>query len=509
MEKGIGASLEYLSMTKPKRFLKKTLCFFQSIPQRIWKAIQSIPRHIQNFFRAIGRYFYGLYEALRYGNYKVKLSSIIFGFGCLSYRQIWRGILLLLYEIVFILYMVFFGGQYISKLGTLGTVETTTTESGFKIVGDNSFNIMLYSVMTIVIILLTFVVWTMSIKLAYDSQKNDAIAKRLKSAKDDVNGFLNENFHYTLLSIPTILLVLFTVIPLIFMILVGFTNYNATHMPPNKLFTWVGFDNFNTLLSGRGLGGGDLANFSYAFWKILAWTFLWAIVATFSNFFLGMVLALMINKKGIKLKKFWRTALVAVIAVPQFISLLLMSKMLTNDGIINVVLETIFHLKSPAVEWLMHPTEAKIAIILVNLWIGIPYTVLSATGILMNIPSDLYEASRIDGANAFKMFTKITLPYTMFVMGPSLITSFTGNLNNFNIIFLLTGGTVGFGDSRLVSAKAGDTDLLITWLYKLTVNENYYDIGSVIGIILFVIIAFISLIVYSRIGSNKNEEDFQ
>ncbi len=509
MEKNIGASLEYLSMTKPKRFLKRTLLFFKSIPLGIWKAIKSIPYYIMCFFKAIGRYFYGLYEALRYGNYKVKLSTIIFGFGCLSYKQIWRGILLLLYEIVFICYMIFFGGGYIAKLGTLGTVETTKTPSGFTIVGDNSFNIMLYSVMTIVIILLTFVVWTMSIKLAYDSQKNFAIAKRLKTAKDDVNGFLNENFHYTLLSIPTILLVLFTVIPLIFMILVGFTNYNATHMPPNKLFTWVGFDNFNTLLSGRGLGGGDLANFSYAFWKILAWTFLWAIIATFTNFFLGMILALMINKKGIKLKKFWRTALVVVIAVPQFISLLLMSKMLTNDGIINVVLESIFHLKSPAVEWLMHPTEAKIAIILVNLWIGIPYTVLSATGILMNIPSDLYEASRIDGANAYKMFAKITLPYTMFVMGPSLITTFTGNLNNFNIIFLLTGGTVGFGDSRLVSAKAGDTDLLITWLYKLTVNENYYDIGSVIGIILFIIIAFISLIVYSRIGSNKNEEDFQ
>ena len=139
------------------------------------------------------------------------------------------------------------------------------------------------------------------------------------------------------------------------------------------------------------------------------------------------------------------------------------------------------------------------------MWVGIPYTVLSCTGILMNIPEDLYESAKIDGANPFRMYANITLPYMMFVMGPSLISSFVGNINNFNVIFLLTGG-VPVNSNKFI---AGDTDLLVTWLYKLTVNENNYKMASVIGIVVFVIVAVISLIFYSRSKAVKNEEDFQ
>jgi len=258
------------------------------------------------------------------------------------------------------------------------------------------------------------------------------------------------------------------------------------------------------MLTGAGLSGGNSIKFNYSFRIILGWTLLWAVLATFTNFFLGMVVAIVINKKGIKFKKIWRTILVTTIAVPQFVSLLLMNKMLQSDGVYNNLL-TLMGLQT--INFLTDPFLAKVTVVVVNLWVGIPYTVLSCTGILMNIPEDLYEAAKIDGANSYKMYMNITLPYMMFVMTPSLITTFIGNLNNFNIIYLLTGGGPNL-DPNMVST-AGQTDLLITWLYKLTVNDQAYDMASVIGILVFVICAIISLIFYSNTNSFKNEEDFQ
>ena len=143
-------------------------------------------------------------------------------------------------------------------------------------------------------------------------------------------------------------------------------------------------------------------------------------------------------------------------------------------------------------------------VIVVNLWVGIPYTIMQITGILQNIPADQYEAARIDGANTWQIFRKITMPYIIFVLTPYLITTFTGNVNNFNVIYLLSGGApVPVGDS------AGKTDLLITWLYKLTVDKNDYNLGAVIGIMTFIVLAVVSLITYRNSGSYKNEEAFR
>jgi arabinogalactan oligomer/maltooligosaccharide transport system permease protein len=155
-----------------------------------------------------------------------------------------------------------------------------------------------------------------------------------------------------------------------------------------------------------------------------------------------------------------------------------------------------------------NPITAKILVIILNIWVGIPYVMLMATGILMNIPADLYESSRVDGANTVQQFTKITLPYMLFVTGPYLLTSFVGNLNNFNVIYLLTGG----GPTKGIAggASVGHTDLLITWLFKMTLGSatSQYYYASVIGILIFVVVAFLSLIVYNVIPSTKNEEDF-
>ena len=150
----------------------------------------------------------------------------------------------------------------------------------------------------------------------------------------------------------------------------------------------------------------------------------------------------------------------------------------------------------------------RICIVIVNMWIGVPYSMLMCSGILMNIPNDLYESARIDGASPARRFFKITLPYMLFVTGPYLITQFIGNINNFNVIYLLSGG--GPGDIMLYTDGAKGTDLLITWLYKLSLGtDRNYKLASVIGILVFVISAVFSLIVYNKSSAVKGEDNFQ
>ena len=216
-------------------------------------------------------------------------------------------------------------------------------------------------------------------------------------------------------------------------------------------------------------------------------------------------MAILINKKGIRFKKLWRTILVMTIAIPQFVSLLYVYKLFANDGLVNAYLLKWGLIDSYIPFW-SNVAIARVLIIVINLWVGIPPTMLMATGILMNIPEDLYESARIDGANAFQMFRSITLPYMLFVTGPYLLTAFTGNLNNFNVIFLLTQGNPLSMD---LAGGAGYTDLLITWLYKLTVNDTNYRMAAVIGIMVFAVTAVISLVVYRLLPSVRDEEGFQ
>jgi len=223
-----------------------------------------------------------------------------------------------------------------------------------------------------------------------------------------------------------------------------------------------------------------------------------------------MGVAMMINKKGIKWKKFWRSCLVMTVAVPQFISLMYVSKMFGQNGIVNGTLQSLGWIKTALPFW-TDATWARIMVIILNIWVGIPYLMLMVTGILMNIPADLYESAKIDGAGPWQQYTKITLPYMLFITGPYLLTSFTGNMNNFNIIFLLSGGGPAMTDISGVLGAPGETDLLVTWLFKMitTSEPAAYNLASVIGIMVFIVVAGISLIVYNVMPSIKNEEDFQ
>lgn len=324
-----------------------------------------------------------------------------------------------------------------------------------------------------------------------------------------IKSLFNDKFHITILSLPVLGIVLFSIVPLIFSIFVAFTNYSKGHEPPTQLFTWIGFDNFKTLFNPDPTS--QFAVLPQALVKTIGWTLTWAIVATFTNYILGIIVALMINKDGIKFKKLWRTVFVMTIAIPQFISLLSIGTLLKDSGAIG---QWYFQTFGSRLGFGTDSSEsavflAKLVIIIVNIWVGIPYTILSTTGILLNIPKDLYESAEIDGAGTFTKFTKITMPYILFVTGPYLITQFIGNINNFNVIFFLTGGGPSIGGSGLLGL--GQTDLLITFIYKIVTSTSnpQYGIASAIGIIVFIICSFISIVMYSKSGSIKEEDQFQ
>ncbi len=457
------------------------------------------------FFRRVKETFWEFVHSSTW----TKLSCVVMGLGQAVRGQFVKGMIYLAVEAAFVAFMVLFGGNFIGHLfsGNLGTKlkqEIWNDEIGdFEVrSGDNSFNILLFGVVSLVLLAIFLVLWGMNVKGNLQNDKRIRAGGKVSTLKEDVSLFFNRKFYVPLLIPPMAGLLVFTVMPLIFMILIAFTNYDYQHMPPGKLFDWVGFANFKGLFSLAGGGG-----FLLVFLRILLWTFIWAFFATFTNYFLGMLVALLINKKGIKLKKLWRTLLVIPIAVPQFVTLLLMQKILDGDGILNVILGT-------NIRWLADTSNAslipRVMIILVNIWIGIPYSMLLCSGLLMNIPKDYYEAAKIDGASAMKQFRYITLPYMLQVTGPYLITQFVGNINNFNVIWLLTGG--GPVDNVLYGGayNAQSTDLLVTWLYRLTTDVNpQYNLASVIGIVIFVLCAVMSIVTYNRSAAARREEDLQ
>lgn len=499
-----------LTLSKPERFARKFINFFKKIPG----AFQKLGIKIYNWLIHFGLSFVAFFKDLGLtfvnGDYKTKVSYFIMGFGSFARGQWLRGLLFLVFEIVFILYMALFGGYYLGKLNSLGYwyEASTIAEDGTIIYGANSFNIMLYGVLSLFFIVAFIYTWYLNIKQNKIAEQIIKDEKKLETAKDDLRAMVDKNFHKTLLALPTLGIIIFTVLPIFFMILVAFTNYDANHNPPLNLFGWVGLDNFGQLFEWTNSGG---ASFSMTFGQILLWTLVWAFFATFTNYFLGMLVAMLINKKGIRFKKLWRTILVLSIAIPQFISILYVSQMFASDGIINNIhmwIQTNWFGNQNATpipfwenEWL-----ARITVIIINIWIGVPYLMLVVTGILMNIPADLYESANVDGASAWQQYSKITLPYMLFVTGPYLLTSFTGNMNNFNVIYLLTGG--GPKDINMFG-NAGKTDLLITWLFSLAINDSNYKLAAVIGIMVFIVVAIVSLVVYNLIPSTKNEEDFQ
>ena len=417
-------------------------------------------------------------------------------------KMIILSFLYILAEVLLALFFFGFGLKYLSHFNTLGeNTQLKVWNEQLQIyerkTGDNSMLILLFSVLTIAACILFAVILILLIRNIKAILLRCKKGEHILTFKEVVEDLFDNRFHITLLAAPLTTLVLFTVLPIVFMILIAFTNFDSSHQPPGELFTWTGLTNVTDVFLGN-------STKTHTFFGILGWTVVWAILATFTNYILGMLLAIIINHKLVKFKKMWRTLFIISIAIPQFVSLLLISRALEPAGAINVALMKSGIISSP-LPFLTNTLLARICVVVINMWIGIPYTMMTFSGVLMNIPAELYESAEIDGAGVLQSFFSITLPYMIFVTAPATITTFVGNINNFNVIYLLTGG----GPFALDYYQAGKTDLLVTWLYKLTVDQHDYALASTIGIFIFMIVSTVSLSVYNNTGSVKKEDMFQ
>lgn len=421
----------------------------------------------------------------------VKLSMCLMGLGQLFYGQIGKGLLYLGVLMLAVVYFVYRGFQDFIGLFTLGTREANTWVG---VEGDNSVVMLLMGILSVIAILFLVICYVSNVKDAYATQKICEKGGRPSTFKEDLKQLLDKKFYKTVLFLPILGVCVFNILPIIFMIAIAFTNYGGSIVPP-KLVDWVGLDNFISVAS--------LSQFAPTFVRILGWNLIWALISTAINYFAGLGLALLLNKDCVKGKALWRAFPMLAYAVPGFITLLGFKFMFSYGGPINQVITDMGH---QAIGFLDIDAKwiARGIGFAVNAWISVPSIMLLATGILSNRDASQIESAKIDGANAFQQFRHITLPFVLFSTTPVLISQFIGNFNNFGIFFFLRGGL--YIDDYFL---ASDTDLLINWLYNLSINNNYYNIGATISLIIFFITSLISLLIYTNSSSYREEDTFR
>ncbi|WP_018460497.1 ABC transporter permease subunit [Thermus oshimai] len=254
-------------------------------------------------------------------------------------------------------------------------------------------------------------------------------------------------------------------------------------------FGFVGFQNFARIL----------AQANQALWPVFLWNVAFAGLTVLLNAFFGLILGLILNNKALKFRNLYRTLLVVSWALPGVITVQVWVALLNyNFGAINRLLGVLGVYPIP---WLNDPDWAKVAVLLVNLWLGFPYMMTATLGALSTIPDELYEAARVDGATPWQALWGITLPLLEKPMMPILLSSFAFNFNNFYIIYLLTGGGPA-EEGRLATAQA--TDILISWAYKTAFSaegQSAYGLGAAISILIFFLTVAISLVNFRLTGA--------
>lgn len=453
--------------------------------------MKKISLFFNNLYKKINDSFVSLINFFKTSNINVRGSMCLMGLGQLMYKQYGKGILYLLIEIAAILFFAVIGFQWIVGFFTLGTVEADPW-TGKE--GDNSVIFLLLGIFALILLILFVTLYISNVKDCYKTSRLVMENKKVPKFKDDLKDLLDKKFYKSMLFLPIIGASIFSVLPIIFMILIAFTNYGEPILPP-LLVDWVGFDNFVKIFS--------LSDIGPTFFKILGWNILWAICSTLFNYFLGLFLAILLNKKVVKGKAFWRLFPILAYAIPGFITLTAFKFMFSLGGPINQMIEAnggkVIGFLDKDGTW-----YARIIGLVVNGWLTIPSVMLLATGILSNINSETYEAARIDGASGARQFKDITLPFVIFSTTPNLITSFIANFNNFGVFYFLRPDVES--DGYFI---ASDTDLLINWLYRLSIDNSYYSIGAAISLIIFIITSGISLIIYVRSPAYKKEDTFR
>ncbi len=357
--------------------------------------------------------------------------------------------------------------------------------------GDHSTMLVINGMIAIFTLILFIGVYIYNLRDAYLTGKKIDETSEYVSSLEYFKKTKNKNFPYMVL-VPIGIAFLFVVVmPIIFSILTAFLNYNRDHLPPGKLLSWVGLYNFKKLFT--------VPIWSQTFFKVLIWTVIWTLIGTLSSYFLGMFQAIIVNHKSVKFKKIFRTILILPWAIPQMISLLVFRNMLNGQfGPLNTLLLRL-GIISENIPFLSDPIIAKITVLVVNLWLSFPMFMVMMLGVFANLDKSLYEAAYIDGAGKFQAFKKITFPLVFKATIPNLIMSMAANFNSFGAIYFLTQG----GPINEKMQFAGDTDILISWIYKLTLNQQMYDIAAVMSVLLFIIVGGVSYWNFKRTVSFK------
>ncbi|MBR4164988.1 MAG: sugar ABC transporter permease, partial [Lachnospiraceae bacterium] len=283
----------------------------------------SLPERIGKAFSNFGKRFAD-------GSLGTKLSHFIFGAGNFYHKQYIKGLLFLLLQVGILAFMILcpsingtpYGWKALKNLSLKYAVEGGDFDpaTGAFTTGSDCKLMVLFGFVTIAVIVIYFLVWNMNIQSSYKADMDKKIGKKPTTFLEDLKELLDSKFHVLMLTPTCIAATIFTILPTIFMISLAFTTYNSNDMNElgTNLFHWNGIQNFRAVFTGEGSLGIEIKN---RFLPVLGWTFIWAIFATLTCYFGGIILALLINKKGLKGKKLFRTIFILTIAIPQFISL--------------------------------------------------------------------------------------------------------------------------------------------------------------------------------------------
>ncbi len=428
-------------------------------------------------------------------------SAVVWGSGQFLNKQKVKGILFFAFQLILVLTelltgtLAVFQGQVenhfrnygfftrgIWGLVTLGEIPRTSSKVP---VFDHSIMLMISGLIAIAFLIMLFAIWIFNIRDAYKTAKIEENGGTVPTDKQYFTEFWENLFEYIMIAPGMFIIVFITVIPVMFSIATAFTNYNTNNIPPKNIVAWTGFQTFKDIVVFK--------SWSQTFIGVFTWTVIWALVGAVSCYVLGLIQAVIIDNKDIKFKKLWRSIYILPWAVPAFLSLMVFRVILTGQGPVNAMLLQNGLISNP-IPFLSDPTMAKITAILVNLWIGFPASMALISSVLTTISDDLYEASDIDGASGLQKFKYITFPLIFTATAPNLMLSITFSFNNFGAIYLLTVG----GPANPNYQMAGSTDILITWIYKLTVDQRMYNYGAAISIFIFIFVASISAFNLSR-----------
>ncbi|WP_121610955.1 carbohydrate ABC transporter permease [Mesobacillus foraminis] len=407
------------------------------------------------------------------------LLSIIPGLGQFYNKQVVKGLLFLLAGAAF---FAAFGD--LLNMGLWGIVTL-----GTEVPRDNSIFLLAEGIIAVIVLVFGLGIYYANLRDAYQNGKLRDENRQLSSLKEQYQNIISQGYPYVI-SGPSLFILIFAVIfPILFSFALAFTNYDLYHSPPANLVDWVGFQTFSEIFT--------VDIWRSTFFDVLAWTVVWTLVASSLQVSLGILMAIVVNQKDIRFKRFYRTILVLPWAVPGFVTILIFAGLFNDSfGAINNDILAVFGIDP--IPWLTDANWSRLALILMQGWLGFPYIFLVTTGVLQSIPDDLYEAATIDGASVFAKFRHITMPMILIAMAPIIITQFTFNFNNFNIIYLFNGG-----GPAVPGSTAGGTDILVSWIYKLTMQSSQYSLAAALTILLSVFVIAIALWQFRRTNSFK------